>query len=67
MTSANSCSWSLKIFRNGILLLQWNLCGGGASRAEKYPGFAPPPSKKSQTKFGERKHENASFSQFART
>ena len=29
MTSANSYSWSLKIFRNGIILLQWNLWGGG--------------------------------------
>ena len=29
MTSANSYSWSLKILRNGILLLQWNLWGEG--------------------------------------
>ena len=29
MTPANSYSWSLKIFRNGILLLQWNLRAGG--------------------------------------
>ena len=29
MTSANSYSWSLKILRHGILLLQWNLWVGG--------------------------------------
>ena len=44
MTSANSYSWSLKILRNGILLLQW-IFFGGASRAVKYHGFAPPPLK----------------------
>jgi len=42
--------------------------GGMASRAVKYNGFAPPPSKISQAKLGERKtHENAHFSHLART
>ena len=56
MTSANSCSWSLKVLRNGILLLQWNLWGRGASRAVKYHGFVPPPSKISQATFGREKN-----------
>jgi len=45
----HSCPWPLKILRNGILLLQWNL-RGGASRAVKYNGFAPSPLKHFTTK-----------------